>query len=205
MEVKPYDGYWYPTMGGLPKLWAVYDIVDRNGYAMSEYSIEDYYYTDNGNTITGKAKNYLTDEEAAMYTVANVMAGDGSNSEKGIWNPLEVVEKTEVPMLTMQNNMVTWQADDYAICYVVTVNGKVEAFTTTTEYSAKPGDKVTVQSVNAHGALSDMSAPVNITTGILSVDNNDDDNGKTYNIMGMPVSSMKHGVFIRNGKKVVVK
>ena len=50
-----------------------------------------------------------------------------------------------------------------------------------------------------------MSAPVNITTGILSVDNNDGDNGKTYNIMGMPVSSMKHGVFIRNGKKVVVK
>ncbi|MGN1263061.1 MAG: pectinesterase family protein, partial [Prevotella sp.] len=41
MEVKPYDGYWYPTMGGLPKLWAVYDIVDKNGYALSEKSIEE--------------------------------------------------------------------------------------------------------------------------------------------------------------------
>ena len=65
MEVKPYEGFWYPTMGGLPKLWAVYDIVDRNGYALSEKSIEDYYYTSNGTTVSGKAKNYLTAEQVA--------------------------------------------------------------------------------------------------------------------------------------------
>ena len=207
MEVKPYDGYWYPTMGGLPRLWAVYDIVDRNGYAMSEYSIEDYYYTENGQTVTGKAKNYLTDAEAAEYTVANAMAGDGSNSELGVWNPLEVVEKTAVPVLSTSDNKVTWPADDFAICYVVTVNGKAEAFTTATEYTAKAGDKVAVQSVNAHGALSQKSETVAITTGIHTIDNTTDGyaNGTTYNMMGMPVGNMKHGVYIRNGKKLIVK
>ena len=204
MEVKPYDGYWYPTMGGIPRLWAVYDIFDRNGYAMSEYSIEDYYYTDNGQTITGKAKNYLTDDEAATYTIANAMAGDGSNSSSGVWNPLEVVEKTAIPVLSTSDTKVKWQADEYAICYVVTVNGHVEAFTTTPEYTAKAGDKVTVQSVNVHGALSERSQPTEITTGIHTIDNTSHADQPTYNLMGMPVNDMKHGgVYIRNGKKLI--
>ena len=204
MEVKPYDGYWYPTMGGIPRLWAVYDIFDRNGYAMSEYSIEDYYYTDNGQTITGKAKNYLTDDEAATYTIANAMAGDGSNSSSGVWNPLEVVEKTAIPVLSTSDTKVKWQADEYAICYVVTVNGHVEAFTTTPEYTAKAGDKVTVQSVNVHGALSESSQPTEIATGIHTIDNTSHADQPTYNLMGMPVNDMKHGgVYIRNGKKLI--
>ena len=96
-------------MGGLPKLWAVYDIVDRNGYPMSETSIEEYYYTDNGQKVTGKAKNYLTAEEAAQYTIANVMSGDGtSNANTGAWNPLEVIEKTETPVLSESNGTITW-------------------------------------------------------------------------------------------------
>ena len=206
MEVKPYDGYWYPTMGGLPKLWAVYDIVDGNGYAMSEKSIEDYYYTSNGNTVSGKAKNFLTDEEAARYTVANAMAGDGTNAASGVWNPLEIVEKTEVPALSLNGNTVTWKGDEYAICYVVSVDGKPVAFTTQSEYNAKAGDVVTVQSVNSNGALSEMSAPVSVATPIASV--NADENGEmpqAYNLLGQPVQEGYRGVVVMKGKAVVVK
>ncbi|MGN0221558.1 MAG: pectinesterase family protein [Prevotella sp.] len=208
MEVKPYDGYWYPTMGGLPKLWAVYDIVDRNGYALSEKSIEDYYYTSNGETISGKAKNYLTDEEAAQYTVANAMAGDGTNNANtGVWNPLEVVEKTEVPQLAQTGGMVTWNADEYAICYVVTVNGVVSAFTTATEYAAQAGEEVSVQSVNSHGALSAPSLPLRVSTGIESVTVCE---GKTqvhhiYNTMGQRVTAPRRGVYIVDGKTMMLK
>ena len=208
MEVKPYDGYWYPTMGGLPKLWAVYDIVDRNGYALSEKSIEDYYYTSGGETITGKAKNYLTDEEAAQYTIANAMAGDGSNNANtGVWNPLEVVEKTEVPQLAQTGNMVTWTADEYAICYVVSVNGSVSAFTTATEYAAQPGDEVRVQSVNSHGALSAPSLPLKVSTGIEAVTAGD---RKTqmhhiYNTLGQKVTTARQGVYIVDGQTVILK
>ena len=210
MEVKPYDGYWYPTMGGLPKLWAVYDIVDRNGYPMSEESIEEYYYTDNGQTVTGKAKNYLTDEEAAQYTIANAMAGDGSNAGSGVWNPLEVVEKTEVPQLSLDNNTVKWQKDEYAICYVVTVNGKAVAFTTGNEYRGSKNDVVSVQSVNAHGALSPMSDSVTITTGIVNVsadgtEGDDASRKDVFNILGQKVKSVRHGIFIQDGKKKVVR
>lgn len=207
MEVKPYDGYWYPTMGGIPKLWAVYDIVDKNGYAVSEKSIEDYYYISNGDTIRGKAKNYLTADEVAQYTVSNVMAGDGTSSRNGVWNPMEVIEKTSVPVLSQSNNTVTWTADEYAICYVVTVNGKVAAFTTDTEYSAvNDGDEVTVQSVNEHGALSAKSELVRITTGIDAVTvEKDATPAPMYNLLGQPVKNPRRGIYIVGKKIVAVK
>ncbi len=207
MEVKPYEGYWYPTMGGLPKLWAVYDIVDKNGYAMSEKSIEDYYYTSNGEKVTGKAKNFLTADEAAQYTVANVMAGDGTSNISGVWNPMEVVEKTAVPVLSRDNSTITWTADEYAICYVVTVNGKVAAFTTGTEYSeAGEGDEIAVQSVNEHGALSALSAPVSIPTGMEAIaTEKGTTSDKMYNLLGQPVKTPRRGIYIANKKAFVVK
>lgn len=207
MEVKPYDGYWYPTMGGLPKLWAVYDIVDKNGYALSEKSIEDYYYTSNGETITGKAKNYLTAEEVAQYTIPNVMAGDGTSATTGVWNPMELVEKTATPVLSQDNGLVTWQADEYAICYVVTVNGAVAAFTTGTQFSANAGDKVQVQSVNEHGALSVMSEPLDIATGVdnLNAEERVQASKTAYNLLGQPVKTPRQGVYIINKKAVAVK
>ncbi|MGN0236339.1 MAG: pectinesterase family protein [Paludibacteraceae bacterium] len=160
-EITPYAGYWYPTMGGLPALWAVYDIWDKNGNKMSESSIEDYYYTADGVTYSGKAKNYLTDEEAAQYTISNVMAGDGSsNAETGVWNPLAVIEQTASPVLSANNGVVMWDKEEFAICYVVTVNGKAVAFPTVCEYKANSGDKVSVQSVNEYGSLSAPSATI---------------------------------------------
>ena len=207
MEVKPYDGYWYPTMGGLPKLWAVYDIVDKNGYALSEESIEDYYYDSDGETIRGKAKNYLTADEVAQYTIANVMAGDGTSASTGAWNPMEVVEKTATPVLAQEDGTVTWQEDPFAICYVVTVNGKATSFTTATQYAAEAGDKVTVQSVNEHGALSPMSEPIDVATGVdnLSAEERSKAGKTIYNLLGQPVKTLGQGVYIVNRKAVTVK
>jgi len=173
MEVGAYEGYWYETMGGLPALWAVYDIWDKNGNKMSEYSIEDYWYWNADKTakITGKAKNSLTAEEVAQYTIQNVLAGDGSNNaETGVWNPLPLVEKTEAPVLNTFNNTVTWSAVDYAICYVVTVNGKAVAFPTETCISGlQEGDVVTVQSVNENGGLSEMSQAITVSSTVTTV------------------------------------
>ena len=172
MELKPYDGYWHETMGAIPALWAVYDIWDKNGNKMSETSREDYWYWNSDKTekITGKAKNALTADEVAQYTLQNVLAGDGtSNASTGVWNPLPIVEKTEAPVLSTDGSEVSWQAVPYAICYVVTDNGKVVGFPTETTVSGlATGDVVTVQSVSENGALSDASAAVTVgqPTGI---------------------------------------
>ena len=158
-RVKPYEGYWYPKMGAIPALWAVYNIWDKNGYKMSEKSIEEYWYEENGQTIYGKAKNFLTDEEAVSYTLENVFGGDGTDAVTGMWNPLPMVEQTSKPVINGKEGDTAfgWTADEYAICYVVTINGKVAGFTVDTRYEANLNDVVTVQSVNEYGALSEAS------------------------------------------------
>ena len=210
MELTPYAGYWYETMGGIPKLWAVYDIWDKNGNKLSEESIDYYHYTDKEKgEISGKSKNYLTADEVAQYTISNVMAGDGTaNPQTGMWNPLPIVEKTAKPVLSQTAGVVTWQADDYAICYVVTVNGKPVAFPTETSYAANNGDVITVQSVNEYGALSEMSEAItvdNTADGITEIHSGamQNANGR-YNIAGQRINKYGHnGIFIENGKKFV--
>lgn len=210
MELTPYDGYWYPTMGGLPSLWAVYDIWDRNGNKLSETSISKYYYgkKEDGTYVEGEAKNYLTAEEVAEYTISNVMAGDKTSAPTGYWNPLPVVEKTAKPVLAQAGGVVTWQKDEYAICYVVTVNGKPVAFPTETSYAANNGDVITVQSVNEYGALSEMSEAItvdNTADGITEIHSGamQNANGR-YNIAGQRINKYGHnGIFIENGKKFV--
>ncbi len=216
-EVGTYEGYWYETMGAIPAIFAVHNIWDKNGNKMSDYSRSEYWYwKDSSKTekVTGTAKNSLTDEEAAEYTLQNVMAGDGSsNPETGVWNPLPVVEKTDAPAITAGDGSVTWGAVDYAICYVVTVNGKVVGFPTATSFSGLAvDDEVTVQSVSENGALSAVSNSVTITqsTGIVDMETMGGDelrpaDGKYYNLNGQRVGRNYKGIIIVNGRKVVVR
>ncbi|MEG2151574.1 MAG: pectinesterase family protein, partial [Bacteroidaceae bacterium] len=168
-RVKTYDGLWYPKMGAIPHTWAVYNMWNANKYPMSTESIKDYYYTnDAGETIKGVAKNSLTDAEAATYTLTNVFAGDGTDANIGRWNPAPFVEKTVSPVVNGENGstVFSWTGDEYAICYVVTINGKASDFVTTTFYEkANLNDVVSVQSVNEYGALSNPSAAFTVGAG----------------------------------------
>lgn len=224
MELTPISGYWSETMGGLPALWAIYDIKDKNGNQLHDdladengnkvypdASIKDFYYTDDqGNKVTGQSKNWLSPSDIASYTVENVMAGDGTgNVATGAWNPLLAVEKTGVPAVKVNGNIATWTADEFAICYVVTVNGKPEAFVTEPAFTGNEGDAVTVQSVNEHGILSAMSdeAVLGSATDVVSVElsgnsrGNGDEN--TYNVAGQRVNNSTKGLLIRKGGKFI--
>jgi len=215
MELGAYEGYWYETMGGIPALWAVYNIWDKNSNKMSNNSIADYWYWNSDRTekITGKAKNALTDEEAAQYTLQNVLAGDGTtNAATGKWNPLPIIEKTETPAPVAGDSEAHWPAVDYAICYVVTVNGKPIAFPTEPKIeNLHAGDVVMVQAVSENGALSDMSQPVTIATatGINAVGQFSAPSA-IYTLGGHRLSAMKHGLNIvrtENGtvRKITMK
>ena len=226
---------WYETMGGLPSLWADYNTVDANGNPVDLSQRQDtYYYTQYYKMVDGEkviatsrpeasdmpnwteekvygtAKNYLTDEEAAQYTIKNVMGGDDN------WQPDLLCEATEAPAPVFNDNTISWDEVPYAICYVVTRGDDVVAITTETSVdvnavvcakgSAVLGandseEPYKVQSVNEQGGLSKFgiatdATALNAVSAAKSAKSN-----VYYNIAGQRVNSSFKGMVISDGKK----
>ena len=226
---------WYETMGGLPSLWADYNTVDANGNPVDLSQREDtYYYTQYYKMVDGEkviatsrpeasdmpnwteekvygtAKNYLTDEEAAQYTIKNVMGGDDN------WQPDLLCEATEAPAPVFNDNTISWDEVPYAICYVVTRGDEVVAITTETSVdvnavvcakgSAALGandseEPYKVQSVNEQGGLSKFGIATDATVlNAVSAAKSAKCN-VYYNIAGQRVNSSFKGMVISDGKK----
>lgn len=183
---------WYPTMGGLPTLWADYNTMDGDGNPVDlSHRRDTYYYLQDGDTIWGKAKNYLTAEEAAQYTVKNVLSGDDH------WQPEAITESCAAPnpIIDHENNTITWEAVPYAICYVITKNDKVIGFTTECTCDYESGATYKIQTANEYGG---MSAAVTATdpnsidkvSGILETPTD------IYSIDGLRHATLQKGINI---------
>ena len=158
---------WYNTMGGLPAIWAEYNTVDAKGNPVDLSQRETYYYYWIDEEKTQKAevfdvKNTLTAEEAAQYTLKNVLSGDDN------WQPDLLCEAVEAPVPVIKDNKIEWEAVPYAICYVVTKGDEVVDITTETSYdmplesnsmitSNEETASYAVQAVNEQGGLSKLA------------------------------------------------
>lgn len=147
---------WYETMGGLPAIWADWNTTDINGNPVDLSQRRDtYYMTVDGEKVYGTAKNHLTDEEAAEYTVKNVLSGADA------WQPVIKTESCAAPVVTMDaNGVLSWEPVPYAICYLITDGDKVVDFVTETSYQtlSRAAAAYTVQAVNEFGGLSVKAA-----------------------------------------------
>ncbi len=185
---------WYNTMGGLPELWAEYNTVDANGNPVDLSQRESYYYYMDGDTKVEKfnVKNTLTAEEAAQYTLKNVMSGNDG------WQPDLLCEACDAPVVKADGSKLRWEAVPYAICYVVTKNGEVAGFTTETSFDGyTAADTWQVQAVNEFGGLS-QKATANVTTAIDSIGRHEvtADVEAIYTLDGRTVGQMQHGLNI---------
>ena len=185
---------WYPTMGGLPVLWADYNTMDAHGNPVDLSQREDtYYYTDSntGEKVYGKAKNYLTAEEAAQYTVKNVLSG------KDNWQPAIITESCAAPVATLSDDKstITWETVPYAICYVIVKNGKEVEFTTATNIAAEEGANYMVYAANEQGGLSAGCGPNAANIG--SITNiTDTQMVAIYSVNGMKLKDFRPGINI---------
>ena len=187
---------WYNTMGGLPELWADYNTVDADGNPLDLSQRESYYYyidRSTGEKVEKfNVKNYLTDEEAAQYTLKNVMGGEDN------WQPDLMCEPCDKPVVKSNGTKLVWEAVPYAICYVVTKDGVVAGFTTETSFDGyTEGETWQVQAVNEYGGLS-PKADVNSSATNISESSI---NGKSgieaiYSINGTRTSSLQQKVNI---------
>lgn len=198
---------WYPTMGGLPKLWAEYNTMDGDGNPvdLSHRITEYYYYADGDKTqkVTGHSeKAVLSAEEAARYTVKNVLSGSDG------WQPTLLCEACEAPVVKKINATLEWEKVPYAISYVVTAGDEVIGFTEKTSFevpAAYQDAVLRVQAVNEYGGLS-AYGKASLSTGIdeIAVQQRSDDKG-WYNMMGMKVNAASKGILIHQHKKIIRK
>ncbi len=196
---------WYNTMGGLPVLWADYNTVDADGNPVDLSQRESYYYYIDSNTgekvEAFDVKNFLTDEEAAQYTVKNVMGGNDN------WQPDLMCEACSAPQPQLRNGRLSWQPVPYAICYVITEGEEVVAFTTDTEYTAATGDDYKVQAVNEYGGLSLYGTASSTTaTGVTISDRQEAETPEAFFFAnGMQQSRPSRGINIIRMKDGSVK
>lgn len=186
---------WYQTMGGIPDLWAEYNTMDADGNPLDLSNRNTYYYyTDsNGQKVEGYSRTaVLTAEEAAQYTVKNVLSGNDT------WQPAIMTEACEAPVALLRDNLIDWQPVPYAICYVVSRNGQVVAFTQETSYAVDDDAEYTVQSVNEYGGLS-IASKAGETTAIESVSDEMPESNTCYDLQGRRLSG-RSGFVIQNGR-----
>ena len=199
---------WYNTMGGLPELWADYNTVDADGNPLDLSQRESYYYyidRSTGNKVEKfNVKNFLTDEEAAQYTLKNVMGGEDN------WQPNLMCEPCDKPVVKSDGKKLVWEPVPYAICYVVTKNGVVVGFTTETSFDGyAEGETWHVQAVNEYGGLS-AKADVNSSATNISESSSPAKSGidAVYSISGIRMSAPRQTVNIvrtndGNVKKII--
>lgn len=151
-EVTIPDKGWFDHMGTLPLVFADYNTTDADGNRLDLSKRIDTYYkiTEQKDTVWGKAKNHLTDEEAARYTVKNVLSGSDN------WNPELLCLSLAAPQVKWNGKKMTWLPVSGARGYVVSRGDKVVAITTECSFMPEGKDRdYRVQSVSRNGNLSE--------------------------------------------------
>lgn len=183
---------WYETMGGLPAIWADWNTTDADGNLLDLSQRRDTYYrVENGEKVYATAKNRLTDEEAAEYTLSNVLSGSDS------WQPAIKTEACAAPASVLSGSELSWEAVPYAICYVVTDGDKVVDITTETSVSvsgSKASNDYAVQAVNEFGGLSAKARAGQ--SGIAEASVDDSEIVAVYDLQGRSLARPASGVNI---------
>ena len=175
MNVLPNAAGW-TNMSTVPALFAEYNSINKNGSAI-DLNNRTNKFTVNGTTITCDYNPVLTTSEAAKYTLKNVVGGADN------WMPSYITERVNAPVISQDMASIGWNPVAFAICYVVSCDGKVVAFTTGTSYSAEGKYGVySVQAVNEYGGLSNRSNEIKYTA--TAVDSNSNDHIKLFGYQG---------------------
>ena len=174
-----------------------YNSTDTKGNVVSPASLVETFTHNNGNYTYDII---LSDEEAEAYTLDKVFSN---------WAPAGQTVQVAAPTTALYSNgTVSWSRSQEATLYAVFKNGELVGIT---DYTYLNIDKVeemkdvlTIRAANAMGGFGEEEQVSVLSTGINSIgaDTNAD---VIYNMQGMRVNQADKGVYIINGKKIVVK
>lgn len=193
MNVVPSDNGW-GSMSSLTTHFYEYNSVDGDGNTI------DLSVRGNSSTSTNTYTPVLSDDEAAEFTVNNVVGGtDG-------WMPASHTVQVDAPVVTISDGTLSWNAVSDALCYVVFADGEYVATTTDTTYEiGTTTATITVRAANEMGGLGD-EATATVSTAIQTIDSSADPaDDAIYSIQGIRMENSSKGLYIQGGKKIIIK
>lgn len=193
MNVVPSAIGWNEMGTGWPKRFAEYNSTTSTG------SVID---------LSGRKKTFgdghennpvLSADEALEYSDMSKMFGE--------WQPTLATEQAPIPTnVKITGTTLTWDNSNYALLWAIVKDKKVIDFVTEPTYTVDDASaKYAVRAANEMGGLSEATEATvatgieEITPATTTVD------GKVYNLAGQRVNKATKGLYIINGKKVVVK
>ena len=156
-------------------------------------------FTKNNTTL----ETILNAEQAATYTMEYVL-GDWAATAK------QETKQLEAPAAEFANSTVTWTpANDGAIAYMIEKNGEFVGITAGSSMAVEANaesDKLTIRAANARGGFGEAKQVAYTGTSIQAI-NAAIERGEQviFNLAGQRVNKATKGMYIINGKKMVVK
>ena len=198
----------YTEMGddGVPDIFAEYNSMTATGSVVDLSGRKTKYIYNNGDLVLEpKHSPILSKEEADALSIDNVMGGtDG-------WDPRVVTEQAEAPAnVKLEGTTLSWDNNDYVLCWAICKDGAVIDFTTKNEYTVSDtSGKYSVRAANEKGGLGE-AAEANSSSGIEEIKANDVVNTTYYNTAGSRVDAKAKGVIIevktlKDGKRQSTK
>lgn len=193
MNVVPSAIGWNEMGTGWPKRFAEYNSTTSTG------SVID---------LSGRKKTFgdghennpvLSADEALEYSDMSKMFGE--------WQPTLATEQAPIPTnVKITGTTLTWDDSNYALLWAIVKDNKVIDFVTEPTYTVDDASaKYAVRAANEMGGLSEATEAT-VATGIEEISPATTTvDGKVYNLAGQRVNKATKGLYIINGKKVVVK
>lgn len=152
MEVLCSDAGW-TNMGKLTTHFYEYQSYDKDG------NLIDLSTRKNSPTSLNQYSPTLTDEEAAQFTLRNVLGGSDS------WDAISETKLCAAPeQVTIQENTLSWQAVADARSYVIFKNGEYLGNTTSTSFTIDGAGNYAVCAANKNGGLGIKANAYLVTT-----------------------------------------
>lgn len=188
MEIQPTAEGWNEMGDGWPARFAEYGSKTAAGTPINLSGRKKIF------AKTHENNPILTKEEADFYTIENVLGGDDD------WNPTSLTEQASAPTgVEIDGSTLTWDDNQYVLCWAVCRDGKVIDFTTEPTYTVTDANaKYSVRAANQRGGLGE-AAEAQVATGIDEVGTTESGEAVStayYSVQGERVGSSYRGVVI---------
>ena len=204
MDVNALGNGWADMSGGWPKRFAEYNSYLASGTTI-DLSGRRTSWTD-GNGQEHKNDPILTIDDVKEMSLQNVMGQDDD------WDPTALTEQASAPTnVVISNNTLSWDNNNYVLCWVISKNGQFVCCTTENTYTVDDASATwTVRAANEMGGLGEGTKAV-VSTGINEVKTTGSVlRTSLYNMSGVQVNSSYKGAVIQvqtldNGQQVITK